>query len=167
MCLFVCMCMRLCVYLTEGLALLAALRTLQRPPTAESCHCRCPSPLIPRPIGNIKRSLAEPQRSLACALSLSLAHPRPRPLPHPHSLSLFVTQAAHLCNGCGITFFSSISLLAALFFSALSVLPAVWERETGSVAILSPPSTSTVATFTSPPPIVSVSVSVSVVADCC
>jgi hypothetical protein len=66
------------------------------------------------------------------------------------------------------TFLSSISLLAALFFSALSwalggvpALPPDWGlrgRETGSVAVLSPAaeaSTSTVATLQSPPPTIS------------
>ncbi|KNC22576.1 hypothetical protein FF38_00208 [Lucilia cuprina] len=65
--------------------------------------------------------------------------------------SSLIIFSNNLCNGCGTTFFNSISLLAALFFSALSVLAVVWERETGNVAILSPPSTSTVATLTSPP----------------
>uniref|UniRef100_A0A182S764 Uncharacterized protein n=1 Tax=Anopheles maculatus TaxID=74869 RepID=A0A182S764_9DIPT len=68
--------------------------------------------------------------------------------------------------GFGITFFSSISLLAALFFSAVSLEPppppavpppaagppAPWARDTGRVAILSLLSTSTVATFISPLP---------------
>lgn len=58
----------------------------------------------------------------------------------------------YLSNGFGITFFSSISLLAALFFSAVSVL-LVWARDTGNVAILSPLSTSTVDIFESGPPI--------------
>lgn len=56
-----------------------------------------------------------------------------------------------------MTFFSSISLLAALFFSIVSVLLLFvgpleeWAaaRLTGKVAILSPLSTSTVANFTS------------------
>lgn len=58
----------------------------------------------------------------------------------------------YLSNGFGQTFFSSISLLAALFFSAVSVL-LVWARDTGNVAILSPLSTSTVDIFESGPPI--------------
>lgn len=58
----------------------------------------------------------------------------------------------YLSSGFGITFFSSISLLAALFFSAVSVL-LVWARDTGNVAILSPLSTSTVDIFESGPPI--------------
>lgn len=60
----------------------------------------------------------------------------------------------YLSNGLGITFLSSISLLAALFFSAVSVL-LVWARDTGSVAILSPLSTSTVDIFESGPPMFS------------
>uniref|UniRef100_A0A182ULQ8 Uncharacterized protein n=1 Tax=Anopheles merus TaxID=30066 RepID=A0A182ULQ8_ANOME len=65
--------------------------------------------------------------------------------------------------GFGITFFSSISLLAALFFSAVSLdpppptgagapAPSPCPRDTGRVAMLSLLSTSTVATFISPPP---------------
>jgi len=92
-----------------------------------------------------------------CLLRLVVPPKCDRSIPGPSP------KFANLCSGCGMTFLSSISLLAALFFSALSVLPAVCERDTGSVAMLSPPSTSTVATFTSPPPIVSASVSVSVV----
>lgn len=60
----------------------------------------------------------------------------------------------YLSNGLGITFLSSISLLAALFFSAVSVL-LVWARDTGNVAILSPLSTSTVDIFESGPPMFS------------
>lgn len=65
---------------------------------------------------------------------------------------LFGKNWPYLSNGFGQTFFSSISLLAALFFSAVSVL-LVWARDTGNVAILSPLSTSTVEIFESGPPI--------------
>ena len=58
----------------------------------------------------------------------------------------------YLLSGCGRTFFSSISLLVTLFFSAVTSL---WcARDTGRVAMLlvSTLSTSTVAT---PPTMVS------------
>lgn len=54
----------------------------------------------------------------------------------------------NLSSGFGMTFLISISLMAAAFFSALSAL--WWDRDdAGSVAMLSPLSTSTVATLTS------------------
>lgn len=54
----------------------------------------------------------------------------------------------HLSNGFGMTFLISISLTAAAFFSAFSVL--WWDLDdAGNVAMLSPLSTSTVATLTS------------------
>lgn len=64
-----------------------------------------------------------------------------------------VKREIHLLSGLGWTFFSSISLLAALFFSARASPPPPWALDTGSVAILSTDSTSTVATFISPPTI--------------
>lgn len=54
----------------------------------------------------------------------------------------------NLSSGFGMTFLISISLMAAAFFSALSEL--WWDRDdAGRVAMLSPLSTSTVATLTS------------------
>lgn len=54
----------------------------------------------------------------------------------------------NLSSGFGITFLISISLMAAAFFSAFSAL--WWDRDdAGKVAMLSPLSTSTVATLTS------------------
>lgn len=69
-------------------------------------------------------------------------------------------RAPYFFAGVDRTFFSSISLFAALFFSALSCafggeFCGLRGLVTGSVAVLSPPaaaSTSTVATLQSPPP---------------
>lgn len=69
-------------------------------------------------------------------------------------------SAPYFFAGVDRTFFSSISLFAALFFSALSCafggeFCGLRGLVTGSVAVLSPPaaaSTSTVATLQSPPP---------------
>lgn len=69
-------------------------------------------------------------------------------------------NASYFFAGVDRTFFSSISLFAALFFSALSCafggeFCGLRGLVTGSVAVLSPAaaaSTSTVATLQSPPP---------------
>lgn len=77
-------------------------------------------------------------------------------------------RASYFFAGVDRTFFSSISLFAALFFSALSCVFGGEEfcgfrgLVTGSVAVLSPAaaaSTSTVATLQSPPPTIVDSVS--------
>lgn len=112
------------------------------------------APVCPQPI-SIRQTISQTwmridwlQRWFLCTNCKSLMK---NSTPETFSLNeWFMTwkELNNLSNGFGITFLISISLMAAAFFSACSEL--WWDLDdAGNVAMLSPLSTSTVATLTS------------------